>query len=78
MANIEERRHNLQTICELHRKMYRTLVSRDPSDPLIPLLKQAFNHAKKMGNMLRRYKEDYDDGWYEIHKFDGGDIDKDP
>jgi hypothetical protein len=72
MANIQEKPHSKKTICELHRCIYRELVRRDPKDPLIPLLQQAFDMAKKMGNKLRKYKDDYDDGWYEVHKLDGG------
>lgn len=74
MANIQENPHSTQTICEIHRRMYRMIVDRDPDDPLLPLLQTAFNMAKKMGNKLRKYKHDYDDGWWEVHKLDGGDL----
>lgn len=74
MANIQENPHSKQTICELHRRIYRELVARDPNDPLIPLLQQAFDMAKKMGNKLRKYKYDYDEGWWEIHRLDGGEL----
>lgn len=73
--NIHENPHSTQTICELHRKMYRMIVARNPNDPLLPILQMAFNKAKKMGNKLRKYKFDYDDGWWEIHKLDGGELD---
>lgn len=74
MANIQENPHTKQTVCELHRRIYRELVARDPNDPLIPLLQQAFDMAKKMGNKLRKYKYDYDEGWWEIHRLDGGEL----
>ena len=74
MANIQENPHTKQTICELHRRIYRELVRRNPKDPLIHLLQKAFDVAKKMSNKLRKYKNDYDDGWYEVHKFDGGEL----
>ena len=50
------------------------IVARDPDDPLIPLLQRAFDMAKRMGNKLRCYKCNYDDGWWETHKLDGGDL----
>ncbi len=74
MANIQENPHTKQTVCEIHRRIYRELVRRDPKDPLIPLLQQAFDMAKKMGNKLRKYKYDYDEGWWEIHRLDGGEL----
>ena len=30
--------------------------------------------AKKMGNKLRKYKYDYDEEWWEVHKLDGGEL----
>jgi len=74
MANIKENPHSKQTICEIHRRIYRELVARNPNDPLIPLLQQAFDMAKKMGNKLRKYKHDYDEEWWEVHKLDGGEL----
>lgn len=74
LANINENPHSKQTVCEIHRRIYRELVARDPNDPLIPLLHQAFDMAKKMGNKLRKYKYDYDEGWWEVHKLDGGEL----
>jgi hypothetical protein len=74
MFDIREPPRRKQTVCEMHRRIYRELVRRNPNDPLIPLLKQAFSFTKKMGNKLRQYKHDYDDGWYEKHKFDGGEL----
>jgi len=65
---------SLQTICEVHRKMYRMVVAKNPVDPLIPLLCTAFGMAKKMNNKLRQYKHNYDDGWWEIHRLDGGEL----
>jgi hypothetical protein len=73
-ANIQEKPHSKQTVCELHRRIYRELVARNANDPLIPLLQQAFDMAKKMGNKLRKYKYDYDEGWWEIHRLDGGEL----
>ena len=73
--NIQENAHSTQTICELHRRMYRIIVARNPNDPLLPILQVAFNYAKKMGNKLRKYRYDYDEDWWEIHKLDGGELD---
>lgn len=66
----------IQTICEVHRRMYRIIMARDPNDQLIPLLHTAFDMAKRMNAKLKQYNEHYDDGWYEKHKYDGGAIDK--
>ena len=74
MSSMDENPHTRQTICELHRRMYRELIRRNPNDPLIPLLKDAFDIGKKMSNKLRKNKHDYDDGWYELHKYDGGEL----
>ncbi len=73
--DIKENTHSKRTICEIHRAMYRMLVDRNPNDPLIPLLQRAFLMAKIMGNKLRKYRFDYDDGWWEVHKLDGGELD---
>ncbi len=75
MANIQAKPHRKQTICDIHRAMYRIIVARNPDESLIPLLQKAFDMAKKMGNKLRRHKYDYDESWWEIHKLDGGDLD---
>jgi hypothetical protein len=55
--------------------MYRIIVKRDPEDPLIQLLWKAFVQAKKMNNRLRKYKDNYDEDWWEVHKLDGGELD---
>ena len=63
-----------QTICEMHRRMYRIIVARDPNDELIPLLLKAFDMAKKMGNRMKYHKENHGDAWWELHRADGGEI----
>lgn len=73
--DINENTHSKKTICEAHRAMYKILVARNPDDPVIPLLHRAFLMAKIMGNKLRKYRFDYDDGWWKVHRLDGGDLD---
>ena len=63
-----------QTICEMHRKMYRIIVARDPNDELIPLLSKAFDMGKKMGNRLKYHKNQHGDEWWALHRADGGEI----
>lgn len=72
---LDECPHSTQTICEIHRQMYRVLMERDPEDPVIQLLWKAFIMAKKMNNRLRKYKDNYDEDWWEVHKLDGGELD---
>jgi len=72
---ISEGPQSLQTICGVHRRIYHILSERDPSDTVIPLLRKAFAMAKRMNAKLKKYKHGYDEGWYEIHKLDGGEID---
>ena len=57
--------------------MYQIILARDPGDAVIPLLRKAFAMAKRMNSKLQKYKHGYDDGWYEIHRLDGGEIDAD-
>ena len=66
---------NDQTICEMHRRMYRIIVARDPNDELIPILCKAFDMGKKMGNRLKYHKEKRGDEWWALHRADGGEID---
>jgi len=74
MPGIDAEPQRKQTICEVHRQMYRILMDRDPDDPLIPLLRTAFNMAKKLRNTAIRYKHRYDEAWLEEHKLDGGEL----
>jgi len=60
-----------RTICEVHRELYREIESRNPNDPLLNKIEEAFKMGKKMNNKLRQYKFNYDDGWWEINKLDG-------
>lgn len=71
-----------RTICEVHREMYQE-IQRLPNTysldklrrgKLLELLKTAFGMGKKMTNRLRKYKYDYDEGWWEEHRMDGGEI----
>ena len=39
-------------------------------------MEEAFEYAKKMNNKLRQYKYNYDVGWWETHRLDGGEIDE--
>jgi hypothetical protein len=77
MGDLYAEPHVRQTICEMHRRMYRIIVSRDPNDELIPLLRRAFDMGKKMGNRLRYHRDKHGDEWWELHKVDGGEIDSD-
>ena len=72
--SISEGSQSLDTICGVHRRMYQILSARDPSDEVIPLLRKSFVMAKKMNARLRKYKNGYDDSWYEMHRLDGGAI----
>ena len=74
MPGIEAEPQRKQTICEIHRRMYRIIMERDPNDPLIPLLRTAFNMAKKLRNTAIRHKHRHDEAWFEAHKLDGGEL----
>lgn len=65
-----------RTICEVHREIYRELKARDENDPLIEKLKEAYDMGKKMSNRLIKYKENFDEGWWEKNKLTGDDITK--
>jgi len=67
----------LQTICEVHRKIYRELKRRDQKDPLLSKLAQAFDMGKRMDAKLRQYKFNYDDGWWEKNQLDGESLNED-
>ena len=77
MPDIYAEPQRKRTICEVHREMYRILMNRDPNDPLIPLLRTAFDMAKKLRNTAIKYKHRYDEAWLEAHKLDGGDLESD-
>ena len=47
MPDIEAGPQRKQTICEIHRRMYRIIMERDPNDPLIPLLRTSLQHGKE-------------------------------
>ena len=58
----------VRTICEVHREVYRELYN------CFHNMEEAFEYAKKMNNKLRQYKYNYDDGWWQTHRLDGGEI----
>jgi hypothetical protein len=72
----------VRTICEVHREIYREIhnlhhkdqIDKDTCDLIVDKLQEAFNYAKKMNNKLRQYKNNYDAGWWERHKLDGGEL----
>jgi hypothetical protein len=74
----------VRTICEVHREVYRELfdcfynkqgnISQESFNFLTSHMEEAFEYAKKMNNKLRQYKHNYDDGWWETHRLDGGEI----
>lgn len=76
----------VRTICEVHREVYRELyncfynkggvISQESFDFLTSHMEEAFEYAKKMNNKLRQYKYNYDDGWWQKHRLDGGEIDE--
>lgn len=74
MPSIDAEPQRKETICEVHRCMYRIIKERDQNDPLIPLLRKAFYMAKKLRNTAIRYKHRYDEAWFEDHKLDGGEL----
>ena len=65
------------TICERHRVIYRELMDAgyEEKSKVVQALLEAFEMGKKMNNKLRQYNKGYDDGWYEEHRLDGGEID---
>lgn len=76
MPELHHRRpRRKQTICEMHRRMYRIIMRRDPDDELLPILRKAFDMGKKISNKLQCYRNKYGDEWWEAHKLDGGEID---
>ena len=72
----------VRTICEVHREMYRQIytlyekgeIEENDYKLFTSRLEEAFNYAKKMNNKLRQYKYNYDDGWWQGHKLDGGQL----
>ena len=74
----------VRTICEVHREIYREIhdlyhknVLNEESWQFITVrLEEAFEYAKKMNNKLRQYKHNYDDGWWDAHRLDGGELDE--
>jgi len=72
----------VRTICEVHREIYREIhnlnhkdqIDQETCDLIVGKLQEAFNYAKKMNNKLRQYKNNYDTGWWERHKLDGGEL----
>lgn len=71
-----EKPYGFRTICEVHREIYRDLKARNPNDPLLVKVEEAFNMAKKMNNKLRQYKHRYDDGWWEKNRLAGGEVEE--
>ena len=74
----------VRTICEVHREVYREIhtlyesgaFGQEDYDFLTSRLEEAFNYAKKMNNKLKQYKHNYDEGWWQAHKLDGGQLDE--
>ena len=74
----------VRTICEVHREVYRELyncfhnkegvITQESFDFLTAHMEEAFEYAKKMNNKLRQYKYNYDDGWWQTRRLDGGEI----
>ena len=72
----------VRTICEVHREVYRKIhtlqekgeIKEEDYGLLTSRLEEAFNYAKKMNNKLRQYKYNYDEGWWQTHKLDGGQL----
>lgn len=72
----------VRTICEVHREIYREIhnlyhnnkIDKKECDSITEKLEEAFNYAKKMNNKLRQYKFNYDEGWWEQHRLDGGEL----
>ena len=71
-----------RTICEVHREIYREIhklhfegkLDESECELIVEKLQEAFNYAKKMNNKLRQYKHNYDVGWWEEQKLDGGEL----
>jgi len=72
----------VRTICEVHREIYREVhslyhdkkIDKKECESVTAKLEEAFNYAKKMNNKLRQYKYNYDDGWWDAHRLDGGEL----
>ena len=72
----------VRTICEVHREIYREIhnlyhnkkIDKDECETITEKLEEAFDFAKKMNNKLKQYKFNYDDGWWEKHRLDGGEL----
>jgi hypothetical protein len=72
----------VRTICEVHREIYREIydlyskgeIKKENFDFISTHLEEAFEYAKKMNNKLRQYKNNYDEGWWQAHRLDGGDL----
>lgn len=66
-----ERKHK-ETICDVHRDIYHTLLSNELSPEDIQFLKErveiAFKMGKSMDAKLRQYKNNYDNDWWETAK----------
>lgn len=74
----------VRTICEVHREIYREIhtlfekgdLQQENYDFITSRLEEAFNYAKKMNNKLKQNKYNYDEGWWQAHKLDGGQLDE--
>jgi hypothetical protein len=62
----------------VHREIYRELRIRNPDDPLIEKVNEAFTMGKKLVNKLRQYKHGFDRGWWEANKLAGGEVHDQP
>lgn len=74
----------VRTICEVHREIYREIhdlyhkneMNEKSWQFITERLEEAFEYAKKMNNKLRQYRFNYDDGWWQQHRLDGGELDE--
>ena len=68
----KDRKHK-ETICDVHRDMYQLLIKNyDVEDDdikfLLERIETAFKMGKSMNAKLVQYKNNYDDGWWDINK----------
>jgi hypothetical protein len=67
------RKSRKRTICEIHRELYRELISHGYTEDshCIHLLREVYPLGKKVVNKLRQHKHNFDNGWYEKNKTRG-------
>ena len=72
-ANGADGRDSVETICDVHRDMYHCLRKNFDIDSneiqfLLERIETAFKMGKSMNTKLVQYKNNYDDGWWDINK----------